>query len=492
MNRNISVNKKITVIIVLLLVAAASAFSLYRYSKIALLDKAAYKDFARKLKEKCRESAFSSQDELRDYITCWANEEGLNYTVDASDNIIFEQPPADRKKKVSPTAVFVSYNYRTVAESTEALASAAIIAKTELESGKRTVVFANDANGTGKGYLNLSKDLITDRSKVIYIDSGDSAYLSVKSFSQAISCVRIPAKRENSSCDTSVKIHISGLSGSTVYSDIPDAPNPVGVFSDILTRLKSKSTICQLADFKVEENGNMYPAELDATVLMNSYSLNSFTEFLDNQKDKWEDAHGKLKDQISFSYTVEQDKDELPQTAYTYETFEKLTNILYIVKNSTYRYDSRDDTPEDFSEGDICGINSATGLYKDDEHNICLRIITQGYNKTASDKIIRDNQSAAALFGCSFIRESYTKAFLNTDSSLLRMMKYTYSKVNEISSAGLVLETSKDTCFTPCSYLHRTNPKSDIIHVRLNKDKGAVLTNTILCYIETKGNFLSL
>ena len=44
----------------------------------------------------------------------------------------------------------------------------------------------------------------------------------------------------------------------------------------------------------------------------------------------------------------------------------------------------------------------------------------------------------------------------------------------------------------PIELCYSCGKDSDVIHLRLNPKRAAFLTNTILCYIATKGNFFSL
>jgi hypothetical protein len=82
-------------------------------------------------------------------------------------------------------------NYETAYENARILASAASVAFSDLESGRRTVVFANDEQGLAKGYKGLNKKYVTSKTKVIYLDKGSSTYLSTGSFQQRFSSLII-------------------------------------------------------------------------------------------------------------------------------------------------------------------------------------------------------------------------------------------------------------------------------------------------------------
>ncbi len=482
-----------SVIIFALIIAAITAMISMRTSK--LLDKKEYKQFVQELTDASDADAFKSQDDLREYITSWAKAEELDYTVDKYGNIIFDHEASPFKSKVAPTLVCGSYNYETLDSNVRLLSSLAMIAKSDLMSGRYTVIFVNDENNTGNGYRNLNKKYFKKSTKVIYLDYGKSSYISTSSFGESISTITVPVETTDGKCDTAVRVKISGIRSDEVGSS--KQANTVSALSTLLTRLKSKSTICQLADFSIEDHGNMNPVTLEATILLNSYSLSSFTKYIDKQITSWEkkykddDEEG---DGEGFSYTYEiiDDPELMPTVAYSDDTFEKLTSILYMIKNGVYKYESSDIIPDGRAEGDTCGINAITGLSVNDRGEIEIRILSQGYDNAYLDRIHSDNSLVASLFDCDYQPLSMVEPFQNTSDSLVRLLHTTYSKVNDESGTDVILRTELDNYFTPCSYLSKKREGMDIIHLRLNKDKVVSLTNTILCYIVTKGNFLSL
>lgn len=493
MNQFIKRHKALSIIIciVLTLSLVAGAFILYTKNRVKLLDNTEFKKISQSIEECSSNGGFTDQASLRDFIIAWADENGLKYRVDNYDNIIFNTKAAARKKNVTPSVVCVSYNYETVSGNARLLASAAMIAKTELDSGRKTVIFVNDEQNSGKGYQGISKKYFSGKSKVIYMDYGSSAYLSCYSYGMNISKINIPAKKEKVSCDTGIKIHISGIPTNEINTNIADQPDPISAFSTLLTRLKSKSVTFQLADFEVASNGYMYPTSLDATIVLNSYSVESFTSYIDKRIKAWEKDYQDDYPDATYTYELIENPDALPDKAYTSATAEKLTNVLYTVKNGTYNFAETDFIPEDMSEGDAYGINCAIGLEKADD-TIDLVIMTQAYNDDYMETIENDNKAAASLFKCSYNEIDSVKIFENTKKSLSHTFTKTFYKVNDISGANSVLKEHSDNCFTPCSYLSSKGSSVDIIHLRLNPKKAASLTNTILCYIETKGNFFSL
>ena len=337
MNRLFNSNKfRIALILIAILIIAA--ISIYRSRGTKLLDKEAYSDFRTAMNEvsESESGGFTDQRELMDFVEKWADEHSLKYREDNYGNIIFNKSAVKRKKNVTPTIIAVSMNYETAADNVQVLSSAAAIALSDVESGRRTVVFFNDEQGLATGYKGLNEKYISSKSKVIYLDQGASTYLSTGSFQQRHTIITIPAKQEDNPCDSAVKISISGIRSNAIGPGISKQPDPFSALSSLLSRLKSKSVDCRIADVKVGSNGNMYPVSLEATVVLNSYNLSSFTGYIDKRIKSWEKTYGSDYEGLVFTYEVIEDEKDMPKKVYTAKTTDKLTGILYTIRSGAY------------------------------------------------------------------------------------------------------------------------------------------------------------
>lgn len=482
-------SNKFRIAIILLAILIVAGISIYRSKGTKLLDKEAYSAFRTAFDEVSGSEAggFASQRDLMTFIENWADENSLTYKEDKYGNIIFNKPAIKRKKNVSPTLVAVSMNHETAADNAQILASAAAIALSDVESGRRTVVFFNDEQGLARGYNGLSNKYINSKTKVIYLDQGSSTYLSTGSFQQRYTEVVIPAEREDNPCDTAVKISISGIKSNVIGPGINKQPDPISALSSLLTRLKSKSVDCRIADVRIGSNGNMYPVSLDATVTLNSYNLSSFTNYIDKRIKAWEKSYGSDYEDIVFSYEVIDNEDDLPETVYKAKTTDMLTGILYTIRSGAYRYSDSDAIPEGKEIGETYGINCLTDIKADDE-SIRIPVIVQGVNDSFTERILNDNKAAAKLYNCKYQETDRVDSFENSRDKLSRTFRNTYDKVNDGSVAESTLKLITDNYFTPCSYLQAKNSKADIIHIRTKGSSATGIANTILCYIKAKGN----
>ena len=492
--RNFIRNHKLLTALACLLIAsavAACAYIIYSRNRVNLLDRSLYSELASNIQDAADSGLFTDQAALSNYITSWADDNGLSCKTDSQGNIIFNTKAASLKKNVSPSVVCVSFNYETAGRNADLLASAAMIAATEINSGRKTVIFVNDEQNLGKGYKALSKKYFSGKSKVIYLDQGTASYISASSFGRNISSITIPAKREKVKCDTAVKIHITGITPDEISTSAANYPDPVAAFSTLLTRLKSKSAIFQLADFEVGSDGLMYPVSLDATFVLNSYAVGSFTNYIDKRIKAWDKTYSGDFPDISYTYEIVENDDDLPRRAYSSAASGRLANVLYTIKSGTYTYADGDAIPEGRDEGDIYGINRVTDITAGGD-SIAVKLVTMAFDEDYMQRISDDDRAAAELFGCTYSVDDSVPAFRNDKDSLYRTLTSTYYKVCELSGTNSLLPEESDNYYTPCHVLASKGKDSDVIHLRLNPKRAAFLTNTILCYIATKGNFFSL
>ena len=481
----------IAIIVALLIIAVSVGFSMYRTSLTKILDNAAYSELSKDIRETAESGGFTSQQSVSDYITRWADAGGLEYKVDKAGNIIFNKKASDRKKKLSPTVVCVSYNYETAGENAKLLAGAAMIAADDMTSGRRTVIFFNDEQNNGTGYRSVSSKYFKNSPKVIYLDYGNSSYISRSSFARNYSSIKIKAGRYEPECASAVRVHISGLNSGIIGAGISKRPDPVTALGTLLTRLKSKSLIFQLADFSIGTNGSMYPVSLDATIMLNSYAVPSFTKYIDKRIKAWEKSYGGDNPELSYTYEVIDDPEQLPEESYSRKATARLTNVLYTIQPGIYKYEAGDPVPEGREAGDICGINAILGMHAEDD-GISVDLMTQAYDDVYMKRIMDDNTASAELFECKIKETSSIPRFFNERDSLHRTMVSTYYKINMDSTTGGSLLSDMDNSFTPCSYLAEINPKADIVHLRFNSDNASRMINTVMCYVAYKGNNLIL
>lgn len=478
-------------LVILAVIAVLGSLYLYHMAnRYKVLDRAVFNDFADRVASVSESGSFASQKQLSSFITDWADENALEYKVDSAGNIIFDTPAIERKKNVTPTVIIVGINYLTAHENAELLASAASIAATELNSGRKTVIFANNEMETNYGFKKLSDKYIGKKSKVIYLDYGPRAYASVNSYAESVSEIIIPSDTEKNDHDSAIKIHISGINTSAVGPEIADQPSPIYEMGVLLTRLKSRSVDFRIADFDVVSHENMYPVSMDITIALNSYALSSYTRYVDQRIRDFERKYSNNNPEFKYTYEIIENEEEIPATCYNAQTGDLVARLLYTINSGVYKFTENDPVPESRDIGDIYGINCMMDLEKGSK-SIVLTLQSQAYDDTFLNRIVMDNHAAAELNECSFEETLHVDAFMNEESSLLRTLRNTYGKVYG-SSDGSGLSIRFDERFTPCSYLLSKNTNADIVHLRLSSRSAAKLTNTMMCYIKSKGNTFTL
>lgn len=485
--KKLSKNKRIILIIFIVVIAIVGILSIYRLSKIRIFDKNKYNQLCSNLETDGEN--FKSQDDMLNYITDWAKDNKLDYKVDSAKNIIFVQDAVSNKKNISPTVVVVNYNYENAIHNRQVLSSAAMIAATQLRSGKKTVIFVNNENNDGRNYYALDKNYFSDNSKVIYLDyNKNKSYISRESFSKTDQTITIAKNNEAAKFDTVLKINIGGLISDCMGNATGSHTNPIDNLSTVLSRLKSKSITYQIADIRVTNRGNMFPTDLEATIVLNSYVADSLKDYLDKRADAFMDNNESDNPDCYYKYEF---NDNIPEQTISQESSDSITTLLYTLKNGKYQYKETDKIPEGYEVGDVYSIGSVNQI-RSDENNIYIDISTQSANKEIEDKLVNDNVSLAEMAKTTIKTTSHYDAFSNKNDNLERTLKGTYIKVSDLSGTETSLKSDVDNYFTPMSYLLDINSNMNIVHIKEDKSSSSIITNLILVYVQTKGNFLNL
>ena len=434
---------------------------------------------------------FESNADMSGFITRWARRECVDFKVDASGNIIFRTAAKGSKTSEDSVVVCISYNYKTAEANADLIASGLYIAQSDIRSTEYTVIFFNNDKGNFDGYKNVSPSLFPNNAKIIYLDYGSSTYASRQSFNELRSSYVIKKKLQPVTCDTMVHLKISGVRTDEVTSNISSQPNPITAFGTVLAKLESRASHYELANIKVVNEGNMFPTSLEVDILVNSYSVESLTEYLNDRGEAFLDKYEDDFPDIEYTYEVVNDESRLPEKRYSDRMCQTLNNMIYAFNNGTYRFDEEDDIPSDYSEGEVYGINSLEQLVETDS-SICLDICTQALTNAYLEKIETENKTIADFSKCDYVRGEKVENFYDTDTGFYNILNLTYFKVNDVISRNMIIKDKIDHYFTPCSYLQDINEDMDIIHLSMNEDSVKLITNTILCYIDSLGNFLSL
>lgn len=462
---------------------------IYKDTKKGLFNSADFKDIKAQIEAAC--DSFETNDDMAEFIAKWADKECLKYHIDDAGNIILRTKAKSSKSSEDPVVVCASYNSKTASKNTDLLASALYIARSEIRSTEYTVILFNNKKGDFRGYKNISKSYFTKDSDVIYLDYGSSTYASLQSFNELKASYVIKKKMKPVTCDTLVHLHIAGVDTDEITSRISSQPNPITAFGTVLAQLESKSSRYELANIKVVNEGNMFPTSLDADILVNSYSVESLTDYLDDRIESFEDKYKGDFPNIEYTYEVIDDESKLPAERYSDAVCKTINNIIYTFNNGTYRFDEEDEIPTGYEKDEVYGINSLEQLREKDD-TIILDICTQALTNAYLNKIEDENKTIARISSCSYVRGEKVENFYETDTDFYNLLNFTYLKVNDVISRNMIIKQKTDHYFTPCSYLQDINPKMDIIHLSMDEDSVKLITNTILCYIDSLGNFLSL
>lgn len=471
-------NNKTTLIVVLIAAVAVGLLAYYKTARLHMVNRSEYKKMFEALEEK-GETKGSSSDQLSS-LEKWAEKNKLSWNTDSKGNLIIQRAATSSKSDQPATVIVTEYNRNTLADDASSLATAKYIA----EHGKGTpltVIFLNNEDNLHKGAAGLSGSLIPDNSNVFFLDSNKSSYLSMNSFAGKMSDFAVKKEMTARTCDSGVKITISGCTTNDPRSSMGSQPDPIDTFENLLTYLKGKSVPFQISDLKVVSHGNMYPESLTATVMVNSYTMPDLTKYLDNKGESFRKKYHKDYPDIAYTYETIEKEEQLPSQVYSDETTGSMINLLYTIENGVYRFDKTEAT-DVHKENDPYAYNCFTDL-KENGDTIDLTVSTSALNKIYMDQVEDENSTAAKLANASVSTVSETDAFTGINPQLPLQFSNFYTKVNNVTGKDMGLQEKDDTYVTACSYLSAANDRASILHVSVAQNGKSYIANALMNFI---------
>lgn len=417
-----------------------------------------------------------STDRITHLLTDWCDVNNVKFTIDDNKNVIIRKTSSNADKHTPTTVLAMEYNSKTFQQDISAYAVAEYFAKHGLNHGDVNVVFFCNDNNHHTGARNISKKYIPKKSRIILLTQGESSGISRSSFGNSLQSVSIPYKKVSRRCDSALRIRIGGIPTGVPSQATSGQPNPISLLANVLTHLKSKSVSFQLADVKVESNGNMSPTGIQATILIDSYSMESVTTYLDDRIEDFEDDN--KKDFPDSYYEYKELTEQLPSTAYSKKAVNRLITFLYTFKDGTYRFD-KDNVPEGYKEKDIYGINSIQDLSADGS-SLNLRISTMGMNDKYLKQIVKENRNAAELSDVKIGTKITDSPYENTKNELFQLIQDAYNKANDVSTVDAMIPEKPDCGFTILTFLSAKNRNTDGVHLQITDKTAVKIANGIL------------
>ena len=459
-------------------VVLIAAVLLYRFSRNIvndLVDAELLDSVRAELTEQIPEGA--DAETIRTGLEANLTAHGVEFSTDDSSNLIVRRKASEGSEGARTTVYCVNIESGSFPKDLTAVSTALYMAACGQEGPAYTIAFLNNEDNLMAGAKGIRASLFPQDAWIICL-SGGSFGLSTDSFASMNTRFLIPYEESDRVCDTGIRIKIGGITAGIPGPSISDQPNPITQLSGIMTRLKTKSIRYQIADIHMENSGNLYPTDIEITLLVNSYSLQNVTKYLDKRAEDFTEKYSKNHPEISYIYEVIEDTETLPDKAYDDQTTDSLMNLLYTVKNGTYRF-KEGEAPEGYKEKEIYAVNCLEELRVNDDDLEC-RLYSEALNSLYLDQIIADNAAAAELSDAVSSAYNIAPEFKNGGSILAERFTFLYPAVNELSAKSSIVPLEYDTGSTCCSYLASKGKDTDAIHLSVDENSQYYVINTFL------------
>ena len=185
-----SSNRNTTIILIIALAIIIATLAYYKTNKVHLADKTQYHTFREDLITASEN--FNSNKDMQKYLSEWASDNHLLYSIDEHGNIIIAKNANAENNTLPATVVCADYNYRTVTKDSDAIVSAQTVAASNVDGGPSEVIFLNNEKNLYEGVKAINTAYFPEKSNIIYLDTGSKLFISNASFASELSDVTIP------------------------------------------------------------------------------------------------------------------------------------------------------------------------------------------------------------------------------------------------------------------------------------------------------------
>lgn len=470
------IKKKIYIIIlIIIMMLLAAFFYFYLEQRVHLLDKEAFNKYNACLSDDAE--LYKSNTDYSKTIIKLANDNNINAIKDEKGNILISNQTDNGAKNINIISV---YNYKVAKSESNTISAMLSLANAKSKHNNFNLIILNDENNSHAGFSYLKNFANAKNDYFFYLYSGNTSSLYKKGFASGTSNINVPIKRVPRKCNTKITININGINTAVVSDDIGKHPNPIISLGAILSKLKSKGYIYQLSDLNIENTGNMYPVGLKATLLVDSFAISDINEYLSKKKDKFIDNYNKDYPNINFSYKITDDASDMPDKAFSDDTTDSLANIIYTIKNGTYKF-TNDEEDIEHTKCDIYGINILNGITISKDI-LQVKIYSLALNDSYLDKITKENQYVAKFANSEFKVVEKLSSWHSDNTDLQKKLSALYSKTSRDASKKLLVNENPIQISTPLSYIADIQ-KNNVAIISKDKDFKNI-TNMLLNYIK--------
>lgn len=410
----------------------------------------------------------TTSDAVREYLQSWAKAKGIACTADVSGNVIMEVKSSKAYKKAPPTVLICPYDGQNFQASISPIAMALYAIKNNENTGRLTAVFTAEDGHDYNGVQNLNSKYVPDNANVFCLNSGSKNMWSVETGGRSSYEFTSKAAYTQTSGNKAFRIRIKGLPGGIPDSRISSYPNPIKELGDLLAYFKTNALIFQLAKVSGGASGSLYPKSASATVVIDENDVEKFQSRMETAIENFNDHYDDfIEDYSDISYTYEE--VDLPKQVLTQDSLNNFVSGLYTLIDGVYYKDE---------EENLVAITSI-GRLRLKDGRITISAVANSLSPAVLKDINRDYKTICGLSSFRFKLTGSQEPY--TGSADTEFVQAVVTAFDQYADADMELKTC--VAATNASYVHKLNPKANIINVSVNDARVQRYTGTLVTFL---------
>lgn len=458
-------------LIVLLLISALVCMSLFT---LAGCSKSNKEDLSTKITEKVAAyrtdlldsaGSLTSASAVSDYLCDWAKSKSIDCTKDKNHNVIMSIKAGKAYKEADPTVVVCSYDPTQFESAIDSMAMALYLAKNNENTGKLTVIFAEDSGHNFSGIQKVSSKYFPDNANVFCLNPGSSNMWSVNTGARSSYTFTSSLAYTDPTKGKAYRISIKGLPGGIPDAKISSYPNPIKSLGDLLAYFKTNSLIFELAKVRGGSSSNVYPKSASVTVVIDENDDEKFISRMETAIENFNEDF--LERYPEASYTYEEVK--VPSRVLTQDSLNELISILYTILDSAYYVDE---------DENLVSIRSIGSIRLTDDSYI-INAVGNSLTEQSMKEIDNDYKTICGLADVTFKKNDAQDLWsISSESPFALEVMQAFNDY-----CGKDMEFKDYVPASNTSYIQKINKNCNIINVSVNEDRLERYTGTLITFM---------
>ena len=413
-------------------------------------------------------TSMTDQDQVRKYLSNWAENKGIDVKTDKYDNVIFSVKATEGLEDKAPAVIICGYDYTCMSTYSNSIVSALTIAKNDQPHGAYKVIFVSEEGGSMSSAENLSSQYFEDGADVFYLGSSVSSRVANMtggfeeySLSKALS-------HKSPSYTKAYKISISGLPAQKFGTESAYVPNPIKTLGNQLANLKSGSIWFELASFDGGSRAGVTPSEATATIVVSEDISEKLERKLDSAIEKFIDKYGADYPSAQYTYEIV----DTPSSVMSSENTDAIVSLMYTAMNGVHYKDDN---------GDIASLTNI-GYVNTSDKEFVMNVAASSWDQNLLAEISEAYQTAGGLSGFEYsVTSQYAPFALDESNQPFEMdFRNAYSDYQNIK-----LDSINTPELTPCGIIKSKNENTHMIILGVTEKTKDNFAGGIITYLMT-------